>query len=86
MYKIQPMLSTYRVVYILVYIWKNIQQGQILEGFDPQVPGFGVKTTYNEEKYQSVSKPIKDRRNRAKQWVLWDKIVQPKILSFLEKS
>ena len=35
---------------ILSLIFQNIQQGQILEGFDPQVPGCGLETTYNEGK------------------------------------
>ena len=39
-------LSMYRVLGYRLRYFQNIQQqGQILEGFDPQVPGSGVKTS-----------------------------------------
>ena len=44
------------------------------------------KPLTTKENYQSVSKLIEDGRNRTKNWVLWDKISQPKILGFLETS
>ena len=45
-------------------IYQSIQQGQILEEFDPQVPGFGVKTTYNEEKI-SISVKTDQRSSKS---------------------
>ena len=42
-------------------IFQNNPQGHILEGFDPQTPGFVVKPTFNEGKLSISAKT--DRRS-----------------------
>ena len=56
-----PCVGCYLICYL---IFQNIKQGQILEGFDPQVPGSGVKTTYNEEKI-SISVKTDQRSSKS---------------------
>ena len=78
----------YRLVYILVYnctLWKYVQQRQIVEGFDPQVPGCGLETTYNEGKL-SISVKTDRRWSKSDQKIGFcgTKYLNPKSWVFLK--
>ena len=52
----------------------------------PKYHVLGLKPLKTKQNYQPVPKLVKDRRNQTKNWTLWDKIFQSKILGFLGKS
>ena len=65
---------------------KAFNRDRFLKGLTPKYQVLESRPLITKKKMNQCLKPIKDRRNRTKNWVLWDKIVQPQILSFLEKS
>ena len=65
---------------------KAFNRDRFLKGLTPKYQVLESRPLITKKKINQCPKPIKDRRNRTKNWVLWDKIVQPQILSFLEKS
>ena len=66
--------------------FKAFNRGGFLKDLTPKYQVLESRPLIMKQNYQSVSKLIKNRRNRTKKWTLWDKHFNPKSWGFLEKS